>query len=228
MLGCGGAQYFAFDLRGGGQDFTLTSSDIEGGWGLAIMGTCEGITIEGTYIENEVSSGPHVYAAGTVNGARVSGNWFGATAGATNFAFNQMEFSFNANWDCVIAFATAQDISGIGNFSLYPSTGALAAFPYTTLTLSSPWAVHHRALGYKKNLNGDVELGGSFSGGSDGAVIGTLPAGYRPGNTRVFACADDAATTIVIISISTAGVITCVKAASGYASVDGVHFLAEL
>ena len=59
---------------------------------------------------------------------------------------------------------------------------------WRTPTLLNSWAVSGgRTVGYRKLANGLVVVRGAVSGGSSiGAVIFTLPVGFRPSHTRTF------------------------------------------
>lgn len=106
---------------------------------------------------------------------------------------------------------------------VYEDTG------YTTPTLGSSWAAFGGAFVAPRycRVNGFTELDGEMASGTTGAVF-TLPAGYRPGTSKVFAPASGNG--IAIITITTAGVVsvtTLVGGSNTSVSLAGIRFRSE-
>lgn len=115
---------------------------------------------------------------------------------------------------------------------------------WTAFTYSAPWAdvntATYPAGGYWKDRDGIVHLRGVIDSGTMGTTAATLPTGYRPAGTRLFATVENDRPSQVVIS--SAGVITpttlsvidttagSTAQSSGAAvkfSLDGIHFEAS-
>jgi hypothetical protein len=100
---------------------------------------------------------------------------------------------------------------------------------WTNLTLVNSWVSYGGTFatpGYRKNNFGEVELRGMVKSGvtTNGTVIATLPAGYRPTSDKVYSviCNNGTADVIGYISISTGGSIIFKSGANTYLSLDSI------
>lgn len=77
---------------------------------------------------------------------------------------------------------------------------------------------------YYKTPNGDVVLEGTASAGSAASTITTLPEGYRPKGTILFAVPANGA--FGIVQVTSTGVVSHVTGSTTKVSLDGVRFKA--
>jgi hypothetical protein len=103
---------------------------------------------------------------------------------------------------------------------------------WSTISISGT-GITTMSVGYFKDSLGIVrmrrDLVPNTGGVPDGTVIGTLPAGFRPGTLQWFMGIRTG--TAFTVSVSTAGVITVVSglaaAGAGNIALSGIHFRAE-
>lgn len=106
-----------------------------------------------------------------------------------------------------------------------------AGASWTTMTLKNSWVVFNATSNatpqYTKSADGIVTLKGLIKSGSvtSGVVLTTLPPGYRPSATLVFAniCADAPCR----IDVESSGDVTGRGVDAGWTSLSGINFVAE-
>lgn len=107
------------------------------------------------------------------------------------------------------------------------SAGALEAWIAPTLT--SPWVNFggvFQAAKYRKTSEGLVMISGVVTGGSSGSTIFTLPVGYRPAASLLFASMSNYA--IARLDVTAAGAVSAVTVSAGsWCSLEPIHFIAE-
>lgn len=109
--------------------------------------------------------------------------------------------------------------------------GTFTAGTATQLAFSGAWAqmvAGFREAYYLKDSDGFVHLGGSIKSGVTATTAFTLPAGYRPAATVVFATANFNVPNTSFIQITSAGAVIPNNAVNtNHISLDGIIFKAE-
>lgn len=97
-------------------------------------------------------------------------------------------------------------------------------------TLSNGWVNYdslHAQVGYMKDSLGFVHLRGLIKNGTLSAQVFLLPSGYR--NTKHLHFASMSTGNFAVVRIDTSGAITISNTAStGYVTLDGITFMADL
>jgi hypothetical protein len=116
-----------------------------------------------------------------------------------------------------------------GTWSVWKQLATTTQEAWTNLTLVNSWVSYGGTFatpGYRKNNFGEVELRGMVKSGvtTNGTVIATLPAGYRPTSDKAYSviCNNGTADVIGYISISTGGSIIFKSGANTYLSLDSI------
>ncbi len=108
---------------------------------------------------------------------------------------------------------------------------SFAAPTITAPTLNSGWTplLSALAFSYWKDRVGVVHLkGGAIYATGGGASVVTLPAGYRPANSRVSPAIDQTTGTLVVVTVGLDGTVTMGSTTNAHTyMVDGITFLAE-
>jgi hypothetical protein len=117
-----------------------------------------------------------------------------------------------------------------GNLGPAAFWDALSNFTgYNSLSFLNGWSNFGGALnpcGYMKDALGFVHLQGCAMGGTIALALATLPAGYRPANTCLFAVVAGGTTTISRLDVTAAGQIICQGGNNAFVSLEGITFLA--
>ena len=102
---------------------------------------------------------------------------------------------------------------------------------WTAPTYANGWSAYDTTtyLGafYKKDAQGYVHLRGMIKGGTVGVTAFTMPAGYRPGHTALFAVAQNNAFGRVDINTAGAAVVSNINTSNAWVSLNGITYLAE-
>lgn len=131
------------------------------------------------------------------------------------------------------AYSTTAAAHSSGAFVAYTSATSISAYPpqvWIAPTLINSWANFgsgFETAGYLKDALGFVHLKGVITGGSSATTAFTLPAGYIPGASGIYASAGGAA--LAAVTIGTTGAVQPTIIGGGaIPSLSGIVFLAEL
>lgn len=153
------------------------------------------------------------------------GNWLGAKTDAS--VVENCELGIvrnNAVYQSTISVgATADNYIGGNNHDA--GSGVVAGTKWIAPTFQNSWA--NRAgstTGYRKDENNIVHLRGTVSDGTVSQAAFTLPAGYRPSQTLVFACSNINGQTGLVCQVLSDGRVFISAAGSNGISLDSISF----
>lgn len=180
-------------------------------------GGAEHLQLAGTAVSFQASS---LEAQGFA-GASTTGRFVGVFSGAGHPAvgtWNTGDYGFDTSGRLFVCTAGGT-----------PGTWAGADTAWATPTPGNGWSnlgSGFSTVGYRKDVAGWVHVKGVLAGGTAtaGTALFTLPAGYRPAETRVFSVASSGAGEV---RLANTGVLTIQTASASYLSLDNIHFMAE-
>lgn len=179
---------------------------------MAVFSATQGVNCIVTIANNGLEPIDSVTFAGVGGMIQLNGNTY------------QVEPIENSNSFYILTAGAYVNSSAFGAFT----TGGTA----TQVAFSGAWTNAGGALrtcGYKKDADGTVQLFGSVQGGATGTAVFTLPVGFRPIATELFACINSQVPELAAVTVTVAGVVSCTFATAALAkiSLDNVRFMAE-
>lgn len=153
------------------------------------------------------------------------GNWLGVKTNASDVENCELGiFRNNAVYQCTIAvLSTADEYIGGNNTNAGGAT--VANTKWTAPTFQNSWVNYSGSTtGYRKDENNIVHLRGTVRDGTVSQAAFTLPAGYRPSQTLVFACSNINGQTDLVCQVLSDGRVFISAAGSNGISLDSISF----
>jgi hypothetical protein len=147
----------------------------------------------------------------------VTGKLRGLSAGAYTSLESQRPSTVVYRWTALPEYATGT----LETISAKRIQWTGVTFQNSYANVGAPFA----NAGYAKDAHGFIHLRGVVAGGTPGAVIFTLPAGYRPAHLiRIIAPIDDIPGNPDMLRINTDGTVQCESGGDSGVTLDNIHF----